>query len=456
MTSWYTKLDDIPNKVQKLTQAFKKRLSSQAPNGVGDSLKERLEQLTSLQKMIAENIDGLCDVVHKDLKRHPSLTKKILMGCIGAIKLAIAELPRWSQVVDKGNGCQVRYCPRGVALVIGTWNFPCPLVFKPVASAIAAGNSVLVKLNEVCENTSIYMEKLFKKYISEDFVQVVQGDVPVATRVLEQKYDIIFYTGNTNVGKIIMSAAAKHLTPCILELGGKNPVIVCDDANIENAAKKIVDGRFKNTGQFCVAPDYVLCSSKVRENLVTEMVKAVSLFFTCDPSTCSSYGRIVSSRHCQRVVDLLKEEHGGKIVCGGSFDINENYVEPTIVVDPQSSSGLMQKEIFGPILTVFTCESIESAIEHVNTNATPLAMYVFSKNQKTCEQIIDSTQSGGACANDVIVHMLNEVIPFGGCGDSGFGNYHGVYGFKAFSHERGVKIVSSDCDGGLRFPPYKL
>ena len=253
-----------------------------------------------------------------------------------------------------------------------------------------------------------------------------------------------------------MAAAARHLTPTVLELGGKNPVIVTRDANIAVAAKKIVDGRFKNAGQFCVAPDYVLCDENVLEEFLEGVQNAVTDFFGTAALESESFGRIVSEHHCKRLSDLISDPmRGGKVLMGGDIDISKRYVSPTVILNPSVESKLMKQEIFGPILPVLSVKSIDHAMEFVNDRHSPLALYVFSKSKTTCDFIVNGTRSGGVCVNDVIVHMLNETLPFGGFGESGMGNYHGWYGFRAFSHERAVLIVDPKHDDASRYPPYK-
>ena len=446
-----TPISEIASKVNSLRASFK--------TGITSSIEYRKEQIMQVRKLISENKDDLAAAIEADMKRHRTFSSRILGGCVGSCNVALDNIDSWSkpQVLDNvgKNKCEVRYSPKGVALIVGTWNFPNPLVWKPLVAALSAGNVVLLKLNEVCVATSTLMGKLAEKYLDPKCVQIVQGGIPVATEVLKQKFSVIFYTGNTTVGRIVMRAAAEHLTPCILELGGKNPVVVAKDADLKNAARKIVDGRLKNTGQFCVAPDYVLCDASVQPELTQYMKDAVEEFFTSDPKTCKSFGRIINQRHCSRIANVLKEDHGGEIICGGDYDLNESYIAPTIVLNPKEKSQIMEDEIFGPVMPIKTVQSVEEAINFITAKPHSLACYVFSSSQETVDKVINSTFSGGACANDVIIHMLNETLPFGGSGPSGHGSYHGIYGFKAFSHEKGVMLVDSKDDGGGRYPPFK-
>eukprot|EP00941_MAST-03F_sp_MAST-3F-sp1_P001104 g1104.t1 len=443
---FYTSVDEIPGLVRKVRRT--------ASSGLLVPLEFRKEQLLKLIALVKENRSALCDAVKKDLSRHPAFTNKVLDGCLGAFSVAINKLEAWSAPERVSENKEVRYVPRGMVLVIGTWNFPNPLALKPLAAAIAAGNTVILKMSEVAPTIGKLLGNLIEKYCDSRVVRVVQGGVPQATALLKENFDLIFYTGNTGVGKIVMKAAARHLTPCVLELGGKNPVVVARDANLYNAARKIIDGRLKNAGQFCVAPDYVICEESVKKELVNEMCKAVEEFFTKDPKTCDSYSRIVNKRHTKRLVKMLTENHGGKIVKGGMWDVSDCYIAPTIVVDPSKNSSLLTEEIFGPILPVISVSSIANAMELICSKPRSLALYVFTSTQSIADRVVNGTKSGGACVNDVIVHMLNEQLPFGGNGESGHGSYHGIYGFRTFSHQKSVMSISAEDLPLNRFPPF--
>lgn len=445
----FTPFGDIEGIVKEMRDSFQA--------GTTLPLEKRKEQLLKLRQLIDENKAELAHAVGLDMNRHPTFAIRTLIGCVQSTDLLLQKLDEWAaprQLESIGsNACQVRYVPCGVVLIIGTWNFPNSLVWKPLASALGAGNTVIVKLNEFCENSSRVMERLIKQYFDPAVVRTVLGGIPETTEVLRQHFDVIFYTGSTGVGKVVMAAAAKHLTPCILELGGKNPVIVSRDCNVTVAARKIIDGRLKNAGQFCVAPDYVLCDEEVQEQLVNEMKQAIREYFTDDPRTCDSFGRIISKKHTARIAKLLEENHGGEVVVGGTFSIEDRYVAPTIVVNPKPESALRQEEVFGPVLTIVTVKDYKHAMSLIQ-HQEPLALYLFTRDDKITEYVVNHSRSGGVCVNDVIIHMLNEVLPFGGFGTSGMGSYHGEFGFKAFSHEKAVMIVPAEDTGAGRFPPY--
>jgi len=354
----------------------------------------------------------------------------------------------------------VRREPKGTALVIGTWNFPIPLVFKPLVSAIAAGCPTVVKLCEVCVETSKVMQELIGRYCDPRYVRIVLGGVPQATALLALKFGVIFYTGNTTVGKIVCRAAAEHLTPVILELGGKNPIFVTSKCDWRKAMSKILDNKFLNAGQFCVSPDYVLLDEGIDlEEFRAHVTAVLTEYFTEDPKASPRYGRIVSARHHERVLGMLQEEHGGEVVAGNGTapDASELYIPPTVVLNPTPGCQLAEDELFGPILVVMQKPSTAAMIQHVNDRARrqpsaaghPLALYIFSDDEAEVQGIMNGTRSGGCCINDCIVHMLNEDIPFGGFGNSGYGNYHGLWGFMAFSHERAVLQM----DGQAVFNP---
>jgi acyl-CoA reductase-like NAD-dependent aldehyde dehydrogenase len=363
-SSLYTPTDSIAPMVAELRASF-------AEGAHMRPLEARRTNIEAVLRVMVENEDALCDAVHADLHRHRSFTRKIIGGCRAAANIALANLEAWAaeRPHDATNGatrCSVRPQPFGVVLVIGTWNFPNPLVLKPLISALAAGNAVVVKLSEVCGAVSTLMGTLLAAALPSTAVRIVQGGVPVSTALLRERWGMIFYTGNTMVGRIVLRAAAEHITPCVVELGGKNPVIVAADADLAVAARKIVDGRFKNAGQFCVAPDHVLCVGEAATALLLKYIAAaVTEFFGDDPRASASYGRIVNPRHAARVASMLQDEHGGDIVCGGvpsdaatlAADLAQCYVAPTVVANPALDSKLAMDEIFGPVRAFVACHS---------------------------------------------------------------------------------------------------
>lgn len=451
----WTPLEDIPGAVAAMRS-----------HRFGIPLEKRFELLSNLHKMLVDEKVRILDAEFQDLRRPRHYGENVLNGCVASTALARDKLYEWTQPKPcalpavgpcaGALGSGVRFEPKGVALVIGTWNFPIPLVIKPLASAIAAGCPVVVKLNELCEQTSAVLQELLERYLDPAYVRCVYGGVPQATALLEQRFGVIFYTGNTSVGKVIYKAAAEHLTPCILELGGKNPVFVTKHANVKNAAWKLVDTKFQNVGQFCVSPDHVFLDPEVDAMVFRrELVAAARSFFGENPQRSSSLSRLINRHHYDRVRAFLEEDHGGEVLLGGvaDCDASDLYIPPTVIMNPRLDCLLLSDEIFGPILPIVTCP-LEEALAFVDQKPDPLALYIFSEDDATTEHILSNTRSGGVAVNDCIQQMLNETLPFGGRGASGFGNYHGEWGFKAFSHERAfIKFAAEDLPKA-RFAPY--
>lgn len=341
--------------------------------------------------------------------------------------------------------------PYGVVLIISPWNYPFQLMMSPLAGAIAAGNCCVLKPSEISENTSKIIAKIIAETFDENFVKVIEGDAQVSKNLLEVKFDYIFYTGSTNVGKIIMQAASKHLTPVTLELGGKSPTIVDNSANLKVAARRVAWGKFLNAGQTCIAPDYVYVQSDVREDFISYLCKAINDFYTIEPEYSKDYGRIVSTRHFERLASYLD---GVEILKGGNMKKEEKFIEPTII-ECEKDDKVMQEEIFGPILPIFEFDNIDEVINEINSRPKPLALYLFSKDDNIKQRVINETSSGGVCINDTISHIMGD-MPFGGVGESGMGAYHGEHSFYTFTHKKAVLDKNADIDVKARYPPYKM
>lgn len=322
-----------------------------------------------------------------------------------------------------------------------------------MAAAIAAGNCVVGKPSELSPATSAVLARLVPKYLDPAAVALVEGGVPETTTLLDQQFDHIFFTGSTTVGKIVMKAAAEHLTPVTLELGGKSPVIVAADANIASTARRIAFGKMMNAGQTCVAPDYVLVERGAHGELVSALADTMADFLDGNAHESSNLGRIISDRHHSRLVGLL-DGHGGDVVTGGEHDATDRFLAPTLVADPDIDSRLMREEIFGPVLPVIAVDSVEEAIDFVTARPKPLALYVFSESKATAQQVLDQTSSGGACVNHTVMHLIPPNLPFGGIGPSGMGAYHGRTGFETFSHQKSVLYKPSRPDPAFAYPPY--
>jgi len=318
-------------------------------------------------------------------------------------------------------------------------------------AAFAGGNTAVLKPSELAVACSAATASLVPKYFDPRVVAVVEGAVPETTALLAQRWDFIFFTGSPGVGKIIHQAAAKNLTPCVLELGGKNPTIVHSSANLAVAARRIAYGRYINSGHICTAPDHVLVWPEIKEAFVRHMADAIREFYGDDPKRSPDYGRVINRRNFDRLLGLLGS---GKVAVGGHTDVEERYIAPTVLVDVSPDSPIMQEEVFGPILPVLEISSVEAVVEWVNQRPRPLGLYVFAEDLDVAERIIEATESGDAAINDCAIHPLIPELPFGGVGNSGMGKYHGRWGFEAFTNARGVMYHNTRIDPGVRYPPY--
>ncbi|XP_075054586.1 aldehyde dehydrogenase family 3 member B1 [Mixophyes fleayi] len=421
----------------------------------------RLSQLEALNKLVEENKAALVQCLKKDLNKPPFEVELSELSMVQSeINLAVNNLSTWmkDEHVSKNlattlDTAFIRKDPLGVVLVISPWNYPVHLTLIPLVGAIAAGNCVVVKPSEISQNTEKVLADLLPRYLDKDCFTVVCGGVPETTRLLENKFDYIFFTGSPNVGKIIMTAAAKHLTPVTLELGGKNPCYVHDDSDVQNAGRRIAWAKFFNAGQTCLAPDYVLCSEKYRDKLVGAIQTSIHEFYGEDPKQSPDLGRIISEKHFLRVSALLQS---GKIVTGGQTDESERYIAPTVLVDVKASDPVMNEEIFGPVLPILTVSSVDEAIDFINQRERPLAAYAFSSSTQIVNQVLDRTSSGGFVANDGFMHTTIISLPFGGIGHSGMGMYHGKFTFDTFSHSRACLLRSDGREklNEVRYPPY--
>jgi aldehyde dehydrogenase (NAD+) len=359
-------------------------------------------------------------------------------------KLRLRDLPGRAALVPE---------PLGVALVISPWNYPVQLLVAPMAAALAAGNAVLGKPSEIAPETSRVLAARLRAHLDPEAVAVVEGGVEVATRLLEQRFDHIFFTGSTAVGKIVARAAAEHLTPTVLELGGKSPAIVAGDADIDSTAHRIAWGKFLNAGQTCIAPDYVLVDRTKKDELVDSLVTTIGEFYGERPASSPDLAQVVDRRHASRLEGLLRG-HGGTVVCGGELDEGSRKLAPTVVVDPDPDSPLMSEEIFGPILPVLPVDGLQEAVAFVNGRDKPLALYVFTDDDDHAREVVDGTSSGGVCVNHTLFHITPPTLPFGGVGASGRGSYHGRAGFDELSHMKPVLTKPARPEIPFMYPPY--
>jgi aldehyde dehydrogenase (NAD+) len=429
----------------------------------------RIQQLKLLKKAITKNEGAILKAAEFDMRKPATEAyfSEIVM-VLNEIDYAIKHLKSWAEPKRVKtpllhthflgffqhflSSSYIYTEPLGVVLIIGTWNYPFQFTVLPLVGAISAGNCVILKPSEI----SPHMPNIIARMIGENFdlnyISVIEGGVETAQTLLAERFDYIFFTGGTRIGKIVMEAAAKYLTPVTLELGGESPCIVDSDVHIEYAARRIVWGKFFNAGQTCVAPDYLLVDRSIKKELLEKIKKYIKAFYGDDPSKSPDYARIINENHFNRLSGLLKE---GDIIIGGDTNLAERYIAPTVIDNVSLNHKIMGEEIFGPILPVIEYEDLTEAISIVNGRPKPLALYFFSKNRKNQGRVLMETSSGGGCINETFVHILSTTLPFGGIGDSGMGNYHGEASFDTFSHKKSILRKSFLFDIKLRCPPYK-
>lgn len=425
-------------------------------------VKFRLEQLQNLKTTIKKKESQIYQALKSDLGKSPEESWVTENGfLLTEINHAIKNLSAWvsaqpvpTNLLNFPGKSFILPEPLGVVFIIGPWNYPLQLVLAPLVAAIAAGNCVVIKPSEFAPET----EKLIQSVIAETFpanyinVATGEGAVVVPEMMNNFRFDHVFYTGSTTVGKLIYQMAAKQLVPVTLELGGKSPVIVDEDANITVSAKRIAMAKFSNAGQMCIAPDYVLVHKNIAGKFLEELKKTIIHFFGNDASCSYDYGKIISQKHFNHLVSCLQNE---QIYYGGNYNINNLYIEPTIIYPAQISGTAMMEEIFGPIIPVVEFGTSNEALEIISRHSNPLAAYIFSASKARQQFWLNQIQSGGACINTASVHFTNPELPFGGRGNSGIGRYHGRFGFETFSHLKSVLNMPVWPDPSLRYPPYK-
>lgn len=420
-------------------------------------------QLRQLRRLLDEQQDRLSEALAADLGKSPIESYLTEIGfTINQVDHATAHLGSWMKpdkvsvpLAFRPGTARVQRQPLGTVLIIGTWNYPVQLVLGPLIGALAAGNTVVLKPSEVAPHTSAALAEVVPHYLDERVVTVVEGGAEETTELLAQHFDHILYTGGADVAKIVLRAAAEHLTPTTLELGGKSPAIVAADADIDVAARRIAWGRFLNAGQTCIAPDYVLVAAGVEDRFLGALLRAVHDAFGENPRTSPDFGRIVNDRHFDRLSGLLEAGGFEAVVTGGIGNREERYLSPTVLAGVSPDARVMQEEIFGPILPVITVTDIDDAVTFVTERPHPLALYVFSADESTADRILERTQSGGAAVNNTMLHVGVPELPFGGVGQSGIGAYHGRQGFETFSHRRSILTRPSHPDPAIMYPPYK-
>ncbi|MEL6603646.1 MAG: aldehyde dehydrogenase [Cyanobacteria bacterium J06614_10] len=426
--------------------------------GKTKSIDYRLYQLKQLKSAILERQDAIVQAAKADLGR-PEFEGYFEIGVLAELSYVIKYLKSWAKPQKVGlpiaqlpGSAWVQSEPLGCVLIIGPWNYPFQLVISPLIGAIAAGNCAIIKPSEIAPATSAVVAELIAATFPPEYVAVQEGGVETSQALLAEKFDHIFFTGGTRVGKIVMEAAAKQLTPVTLELGGKSPCIVDANVDVKVAAKRIVWGKYLNAGQTCVAPDYLLVHEKVKPALLSALQVVIREAFGDDPAQSPDLSRLVSDRQFDRVASLLE---GEDILIGGQTDRAERFIAPTVLNNVSWDAPVMQEEIFGPVLPVLSYQDIDSAIAQINARPKPLALYIFSRDEALQNHILSATSSGGACINDVFLHVAIWGMPFGGVGDSGIGAYHGKTSFDTFSHQKSVLKKPFWPDIDWRYPPYK-
>jgi aldehyde dehydrogenase (NAD+) len=423
------------------------------------SIDFRLEQLTKLKQAIINNQDAILQAAKADLGR-PAFEAYFEIATLGEINLALKQLKNWvkpqrinSPIDQFPASAWIQPDPLGVVLIIGPWNYPFQLMMSPLVGAMAAGNCALLKPSEHAPNTSRVVAKLIADTFDPRYVAVAEGDASVSQQLLAEKFDHIFFTGGTEIGRIVMAAAAKHLTPVTLELGGKSPCIVDCDIHIDRAAKRIAWGKLINAGQTCIAPDYLLVHRQIKTELVDRIKYYIQEFYGENPAVSQDYGRIIHRRHFDRLVAFLDR---GEIILGGDYNADERYLAPTLIDGVSWDDPVMREEIFGPILPIMTYDNLEEAIAQVNARPKPLALYFFSRDRQQQQRILQATSSGGVCINDTVMQVSVNSLPFGGVGESGIGAYHGKASFDTFSHSKSVLKREFWLDLGWRYAPYTI
>lgn len=420
----------------------------------------RMEMLRKLRSAIVRHEQSLTDALYLDL--HKSYEEAFLTEIsivLGEIDNFLKNLPRWAAPSKKETPLKLKPSksaiitePLGVALIIAPWNYPVQLLLNPLVGAIAAGCTAVLKPSPYVPNVASALERLIKECFSEEYVALVQGHRDVNSALLNERYDIIFFTGSPDLGRVVMRAAAENLTPVVLELGGKSPVVMDRSANIAIAAKRIAWGKTLNAGQTCIAPDYLLIHREIKEQFIEAFKRALVELHGEDAQQSKHYVRMVTSKAFERVSGYLND---GVVRHGGRTDAADRYIEPTLLDNVSVDSAVMREEIFGPVLPIIEIESVDEAIGFINKREKPLALYVFAEDG-VAKHVVEHTSSGGACINDVIMHIANERMPFGGVGNSGMGRYHGRDSLYAFSHRRATLNTPTWIDLPFRYMPYKL
>lgn len=448
----------------KFAELFNKQKANQFNIG-NTTYKERIKKLKKLKHALEHTYkQDIRDALYADFKK-PQLEVDLteIYPVIDEIKYVSSQLKSWlkKEQVDTplamlGSSSYIINEPKGVCLIISPWNYPINLTFGPLVSAIAGGNTVILKPSEMTQNTSSLMARIVSNLFDANEIALVEGEVETSQALLELPFNHIFFTGSPAVGKIVMKAASKHLTSVTLELGGKSPTIIDDSVDIDRVVGKLIFGKFMNAGQTCIAPDYVLIDESMKDSFIESFKKQITTFYSEKPESSKAFSRIVNKKHFSRLNEGLEEAKtkNAKIDSGGQSNDKDNYIEPTLISDLNENSRLMQEEIFGPILPLKTYKTLEEAVEYINSKEKPLALYIYSKKKKNINYILDNTRAGGTCVNHNLLQYLNHNLPFGGSNNSGIGKSHGYFGFLEFTNQRSLLKQHTFGAVDLLKPPY--
>lgn len=419
----------------------------------------RKEYLHALRSMLKSNEDEIADAVYKDFGKSYFEVMENEIGLVySEIRTALKNLKRWARPKRVGTSLsnipgqsRIYPLPYGNVLIIAPWNYPVQLALIPTVSALAAGNTVILKPSELTANTSSLLAKLINETFPAEVLFVQEGGIEETTELLKLKFDKIFFTGSTKVGRIVMKAAAEHLSPVTLELGGKNPVIVLPDCDIKMTAKRLVWGKFHNGGQACVAPDHVYVHDSIKAELMKEVKKRIEIMFGNDPKNSEALPRIINTANYDRAMQLIDQK---KVILGGKGERDLKFIEPTVMDNVERSDKVMEDEVFGPIMPFLSFTDLHNLLSDLRKDPSPLAFYIFTKDIRQAKRIQREFRSGGGMINDTVVHFVNGTTPFGGLGESGLGSYHGKYGFECFTHRKAVLKKPLWFELWVKYPPY--
>ena len=436
----------------------KQKLDEYFASGATQSLSWRKRQLKAVLSLLITEEKAISEALHSDLKKSQEEAYITEIGYLRKdVKYLLKHVEKWMKPKRVGTPLLampaksiIRPEPLGTCLVIGAWNYPFQLAISPMLAAISAGNCVILKPSDLAPATSALIAKLLPKYLDMNAVAIIEGGKEETTELLTLNFDKIFFTGGEYVGKIVMKAAAKHLTPVTLELGGKSPCIIDKNVDLAIALNRMVWGKLINVGQTCIAPDYLMVHQSNLDNVVAELKKVLEKQYGKNPETNKFYGRIVDENHCARLVSYLDNQN---VIFGGKHNIKDKYLSPTIVLNPDNNSPLMQEEIFGPIIPIISFSGRSDMLKFITARAKPLAAYVFTEDKEFEEKFIERVSAGSVCVNDTALFWVNPNAPVGGVGTSGMGRYHGKFGFDTFSHEKSILKRNFSFENSIRYMP---